>query len=89
LAALDLGAGVEQPVDCLIVQNRQPVQSMVRSTVSPYSQWWGLDTGTQPRILFGRAQSMMLSVTDIFLTMLSASVKKTGSRVFGVARLFT
>jgi len=28
LAALDLGAGVEQPFDCLIVQNRQAVQSM-------------------------------------------------------------
>jgi len=31
LAALDLGAGVEQPFDCLIVQNRQAVQSMRRS----------------------------------------------------------
>jgi len=31
LAAVDLGAGVEQPFDCLIVQNRQAVQSMVRS----------------------------------------------------------
>jgi len=26
--ALDLGAGVQQPFDCLIVQNRQAVQSM-------------------------------------------------------------
>jgi len=31
LAALDLGADVEQPLDCLIVQNRQAVQSMRRS----------------------------------------------------------
>ena len=31
LAALDLGAGVEQPFDCLIVQNRQAMQSMERS----------------------------------------------------------
>jgi len=31
LAALDLGAGVEQPFDCLIVQNRQAKQSMRRS----------------------------------------------------------
>ena len=31
LAALDFGAGVEQPFRCLIVQNRQAVQSMVRS----------------------------------------------------------
>jgi len=31
LAALDLGPGVEQPFDCLIVQNRQVVQSMRRS----------------------------------------------------------
>ena len=31
LAALDLGAGVEQPFDCLIVRNRQAVQSMKRS----------------------------------------------------------
>ena len=31
LAALDLGAGVEQPFGCLIVQNRQAVQSMRRS----------------------------------------------------------
>jgi len=31
LAALDLGAGVEQPFNCLIVQNRQNVQSMRRS----------------------------------------------------------
>ena len=29
--ALDLGAGVEQPFDCRIVQNRQAVQSMRRS----------------------------------------------------------
>ena len=28
MAALDLGTGVEQPFDCLIVQNRQAVQSM-------------------------------------------------------------
>jgi len=28
LAELDLGAGVEQPFGCLIVQNRQAVQSM-------------------------------------------------------------
>jgi len=34
LAALDLGAGVEQPFDCLIVQNRQAMQSMGRSTWS-------------------------------------------------------
>jgi len=25
LAALDLGAGVEQPIHCLIIQNRQAV----------------------------------------------------------------
>ena len=31
LAALDLGGGVEQPFDCLIVLNRQAVQSMGRS----------------------------------------------------------
>ena len=31
LVALDFGAGVEQPFDCLIVQNRQAVQSMRRS----------------------------------------------------------
>jgi len=31
LAARDLGAGVEQPFDCLFVQNRQVVQSMGRS----------------------------------------------------------
>jgi len=31
LAALDLGAVAEQPFDCLIVQNRQAVQSMKRS----------------------------------------------------------
>jgi len=31
LAALDLGEGVEQPFDCLIVQNCQAVQSMRRS----------------------------------------------------------
>jgi len=31
LAALDLGAGVEQPFDCLIVQHRQAMQSMGRS----------------------------------------------------------
>ena len=31
LAALDLGAGVEHPVGCLIVQNRQAMQSMGRS----------------------------------------------------------
>ena len=31
LAALDFGAGVEQPFGCLIVQNRQAVQSMGRS----------------------------------------------------------
>jgi len=31
LAALDLGAGVEQPFGCLIVQTRQVVQSMGRS----------------------------------------------------------
>jgi len=30
LATLDLGAGVEQPFDCLIVQNRQAVQSVGR-----------------------------------------------------------
>ena len=30
-AALDLGADVEQPFDCLIVQNRQAMQSMRRS----------------------------------------------------------
>ena len=30
LAALDLGASVEQPFDCLIVQNRQAVQSVRR-----------------------------------------------------------
>ena len=28
MAALDLGAGVEQPFDCLIVQHRQAMQSM-------------------------------------------------------------
>ena len=32
LAALDLGAGVEQPFNHLIIQNRQAVQSMERST---------------------------------------------------------
>jgi len=31
LAALDLGAGVEQPIDRLIIQNRQAMQSMGRS----------------------------------------------------------
>ena len=31
LAALDFGAGVEQPFGCLIVQNRQAVQSVGRS----------------------------------------------------------
>jgi len=31
LAALDLGPGVEQPFDCLIVQNRQTMQFMGRS----------------------------------------------------------
>ena len=31
LAALDLGAGVEQSIDCLIIQSRQSVQSMGRS----------------------------------------------------------
>ena len=31
-AALDLGAGIEQPFGCLIVQNRHAVQSMRRST---------------------------------------------------------
>ena len=31
LAALDPGAGVEQPFNCLIIQNRQAVQSMRRS----------------------------------------------------------
>jgi len=31
LAALDLIAGVEQPFGCLIVQNRQAMQSMRRS----------------------------------------------------------
>jgi len=31
LAALDFGAGVEQPFGCLIVQNRQAMQSMGRS----------------------------------------------------------
>ena len=30
LAALDFGAGVEQPFGCLIVQNRQAVQSVGR-----------------------------------------------------------
>jgi len=29
LAALDFGAGVEQPFGCLIVQNHQAVQSMI------------------------------------------------------------
>ena len=31
MAALDFGAGVEKPFGCLIVQNRQAVQSMERS----------------------------------------------------------
>jgi len=31
LAALDLGADVEQPFDCLVIQNRQAMQSMGRS----------------------------------------------------------
>jgi len=31
LAALDLGAGVEQPFGCLIIPNRQAVESMGRS----------------------------------------------------------
>jgi len=31
LAALELGAGVEEPFDCLIVQNRQVMQSVGRS----------------------------------------------------------
>jgi len=31
LATLNLGAGVEQPFDCCIIQNRQAVQSMRRS----------------------------------------------------------
>jgi len=31
LAALDLGEDVEQPFNCLIVQNRQAMQSMGRS----------------------------------------------------------
>ena len=31
LAALDLGAGVEQPIDYLIIQNRQAIQSMARA----------------------------------------------------------
>ena len=39
LAALDLGADVEQPFDCLIVQNRQATQSMGKVD--------GLDTGGQ------------------------------------------
>jgi len=41
LAALDLGAGVEQPFNCLINQNRRAVLIMGRSTVCfsvPYSQ---------------------------------------------------
>jgi len=31
MAVLDLGADVEQPFDCLVVQNRQAVQSMRRT----------------------------------------------------------
>ena len=31
MATLDLGADAEQPFNCLIVQNRQAVQSMGRS----------------------------------------------------------
>jgi len=31
MAALDLGTGVEQPFNCLIIQKRQKVQSMGRS----------------------------------------------------------
>jgi len=31
LAALDLGAGVEQPIDYLIIQNRQAIQSIGRA----------------------------------------------------------
>jgi len=31
LAALDLGVGFEQPMDCFIVQDRQAMQSMGRS----------------------------------------------------------
>jgi len=31
LAALDLGAGVEQPFGCLIIQNSQAMQYMGRS----------------------------------------------------------
>jgi len=39
LAAPDLGAGVEQPVDCLVIQNRQALQSMGKLT-----HWtWGHD----------------------------------------------
>jgi len=31
LAALDLGAGVEQPFDCIVIKKRQVVQSMGQS----------------------------------------------------------
>ena len=45
MAALDLGAGDEQPFDCLIVQNRQAMQSM------GISMYWTLE-GNMVDILF-------------------------------------
>jgi len=46
LAALDFGAGVEQPLGCLIVWNRQAVQSMGRSMD------WTLEDNTVDGLFF-------------------------------------
>jgi len=48
LAALDLEAGVEQPFDCLIVQNRQAVQSMRRSVDWTLEATWSTVCSSAP-----------------------------------------
>jgi len=51
LAALDLGAGVEQPFDYLIVQNCQAVQSMRRSMIGHWRTTWSTVCSFAPHSL--------------------------------------
>ena len=48
LAALDLGAGVEKPFDCLIVQNSQAMQSMRRSMDWTLEDTWSTVSSSAP-----------------------------------------
>jgi len=60
LAAIDLMGGVEQPIDCRIIQNRQAVQST-------WSRWIGHWKTSWPTVWPSAPQSQAAEAANLYL----------------------